>query len=147
MAAVTEIKDNEFNADLKRKNSMEPDMEAKPRNSSFKDADNFVRTKSGTFVRQNSDSHSPIQSRSGTGSNNSTTGMPDFRASIKAQLQKTKDSMPKGLMLEVMETYKPHILSEYMLLIHSAKNEFFYQSNFLEKSISKSVQYSNDVQI
>ena len=37
--------------------------------------------------------------------------MPDFRASIKEHLQKTKDAMPQGLMREVMETYKPHILS------------------------------------
>ena len=43
--------------------------------------------------------------------------MPDFRASIKEQLQKTKDEMPKGLMREVMETYKPHILSRRRRLI------------------------------
>ena len=46
-----DIKDNEFNADLKRINSMDKSIEdAKPRSSSFKDANNFVRTKSGTFV-------------------------------------------------------------------------------------------------
>ena len=40
-----------------------------------------------------------------------------FRQSIKAQLQKTKDEMPQGLMREVMETYKPHILSRRRRLI------------------------------
>ena len=107
MSAV-DIKDNEFNAELKRQNSMESQQNAKPRSSSFKDAENFVRTKSGTFVRKNSDSHSPVHSRSGTGS----SGMPEFRDSIKAHLQKTKDAMPQGLMREVMETYKPHILGK-----------------------------------
>ena len=33
------------------------------------------------------------------------------RDSIKAHLQKTKDAMPQGLMREVMETYKPNLLS------------------------------------
>ena len=75
MSAV-DIKDNEFNAELKRQNSMESQQNAKPRSSSFKDAENFVRTKSGTFVRKNSDSHSPVHSRSGTGT---STGMPEFR--------------------------------------------------------------------
>ena len=75
MSAV-DIKDNEFNAELKRQNSMESQQNAKPRSSSFKDAENFVRTKSGTFVRKNSDSHSPVHSRSGTGT---ATGMPEFR--------------------------------------------------------------------
>lgn len=46
-----------------------------------------------------------------------SSGMPDFRQSIKAQLQKTKDEMPQGLMREVMETYKPHILSRRRRLI------------------------------
>merc|ERR1711963_460760 len=46
-----------------------------------------------------------------------SSGMPDFRQSIKAQLQKTKDEMPQGLMREVMETYKPHILSRRRQLI------------------------------
>ena len=108
MSAV-DIKDNEFNAELKRINSMESKQDVKPRSSSFKDAENFVRTKSGTFVRKNSDSHSPVHSRSGTGT---STGMPEFRDSIKAHLQKTKDAMPQGLMREVMETYKPHILGK-----------------------------------
>ena len=45
------------------------------------DSDNFGQT-------------SPIHSRSGTASG--STGMPDFRGSIKDQLQKTKDAMPQG---------------------------------------------------
>ena len=75
MSAV-DIKDNEFNAELKRQNSMESQQNAKPRSSSFKDADQFVY-RAGAFVREDSDSAS--QSRSGSGS-----GMPDFRSAIKA---------------------------------------------------------------
>ena len=52
-----QIKDNEFNADLKRKDSMDmsknPDIT--PRTSSFKNPEKYIRTKSGTFVRQDSD--------------------------------------------------------------------------------------------
>ena len=90
-----QIKDNEFNAELKRKNSMDNSNNAdiKPRSTSFKDSDKFIRTKSGTFVRQDSDTfehgHSP------SGSRTNSTGMPDFRQSIKAHLQKTKDAMPQ----------------------------------------------------
>merc|ERR1712227_412200 len=75
------------------------------------DSDNFTRNLSGGHQM------SPDQSRSGTNGMTGTTGMPDFRQSIKAQLQKTKDEMPQGLMREVMETYKPHILSRRRRLI------------------------------
>ncbi len=55
-----EIKPNEFNAELKRKNSMDSTFERRandiPRTSSFKNKDKYVRTKSGTFVRMDSDS-------------------------------------------------------------------------------------------
>ena len=125
---MSDVKDNEFNAEFKRRNSEESfDHEAKPRSSSFKNPNDFIRTKSGTFHRMDSDTFgqpSPDHSRRGTGNSTSnrtgstnTTGMPDFRASIKAQLQKTKDAMPQGLMREVMETYKPHILSRRRQLI------------------------------
>ena len=43
--------------------------------------------------------------------------MPDFRNAIKAQLRKTQDEMPKGPMREMMETYKPHILTRRRTLI------------------------------
>ena len=74
-----QIKDNEFNADLKRKNSMDSNPEMNPRSSSFKNPDKFVRTKSGTFMRLDSDGfEQPSLSRTGTGRTGST-GMPDFR--------------------------------------------------------------------
>ena len=84
------INDNEFNAELKRRNSEEQfDQDAKPKRSSFKNSDSFVRTHSGTFVRMDSDNFtrnlsggqqmSPDQSRSGTNGTTGTTGMPDFR--------------------------------------------------------------------
>lgn len=115
VSSIEDIKPNEFNAVLKRKNSMDRDTDRKPRSSSFKDSDKYVRSKSGTFVRMDSDVYeAPSASpRSGTGS----TGMPDFRSSVKARLAKTKDEMPQGLMREVMETYKPHILSRRRRLI------------------------------
>ena len=43
--------------------------------------------------------------------------MPDFRSAIKAQLAKTLDDMPKGPMKQMMETYKPHILTRRRQLI------------------------------
>ena len=57
-----QIKDNEFNADLKRMNSMDLSKNAdiKPRSSSFKDSEKYVRTPSGTFVRQNSDTFEQV---------------------------------------------------------------------------------------
>lgn len=145
-----QIKDNEFNADLKRRNSNECNMDAKPRSSSFKDSDKFVRTKSGTFVRMDSDvfenqltsgSRGEISgSRSGT---QSSTGMPDFRQSVKAHLQKTKDEMPQGLMREVMETYKPHILSRRRRLIEDCVRDLRLNNDhihIIEQEMRKAIQ-------
>ena len=104
-----QIKDNEFNADLKRKNSLDlsNNTDIKPRSSSFKNAEQYIRTKSGTFVRQESDtfeqSHQPPSPRSGT---TNSSGMPDFRQSIKAHLQKTKDAMPQGKAIYFRLVYK-----------------------------------------
>ena len=51
-------------------------------------------------------------SRSGSGSK-----MPDFRNAIRAQLEKNSADMPKGPMKQMMETYKPHILTRRRQLI------------------------------
>ncbi len=145
---MTDVKDNEFNADLKRKNSMDSTSEEiKPRSSSFKDSDQFVRTKSGTFVRMNSDvfgadypAPNAPHSRSGT---QNSTGMPDFRTSVKAHLQKTKDAMPQGLMREVMETYKPHILSRRRRLIEDCVRDLRLNNDhihIIEQEMRKSIQ-------
>merc|ERR1712088_1126564 len=119
---------------------MESQQNAKPRSSSFKDAENFVRSKSGTFVRKNSDSHSPVHSRSGTGT---STGMPEFRDSIKAHLQKTKDAMPQGLMREVMETYKPHILGRRRCLIEDCVRDLRLNNDHIhivEQEMRRSIE-------
>ena len=84
-----QIMDNEFNAEFKRRNSEEQfDQDAKPKRSSFKNSDSYVRTHSGTFVRMDSDNFthqqlSPDQSRNGTNGMIGTTGMPDFRGKKK----------------------------------------------------------------
>merc|ERR1712223_2198803 len=134
----TQIKDNEFNADLKRKNSMDSNPEQIPRNSSFKNPDKFVRTKSGTFMRMDSDAfEQPSIGRTGS------SGMPDFRQSIKAQLQKTKDEMPQGLMREVMETYKPHILSRRRQLIEDCVRDLRLNNDhihIIEQEMRRSIQ-------
>ena len=113
-----------FNVERKRSDSIsDSDPHRKPRSSSFKDADTFVY-RGGSFVRPDSDSfHNPTTgSGSGTGSgqqsrSGSGSGMPDFRSAIKTQLRKTQDEMPKGPMREMMETYKPHILTRRRQLI------------------------------
>ena len=71
------------------------------RTNSFKDNDKYMRTKSGTYVRRDSDSYNRKES----------TGMPDFRSGIQERLQKSKDQLPQGLMREVLETYKPNLLT------------------------------------
>ena len=71
--------------------------------------------RAGTFIRtrKNSDSfESPAitPSSSYTG----TANMPDFQSfskTFKEQLKIAKNDMPRGLMREMMETYKPHILT------------------------------------
>jgi len=83
------------------------DSDQHPRSSSFKDSDKYVRSTSGTFVRRDSD----FYGRFGSGN------MPDFREAIKARLAKSRDEMPQGLMREVLETYKPHVLGRRRRLI------------------------------
>lgn len=80
-----------------------------PRAGSFTESkDQYIKTESGTYVRRDSASD-----RRRTGS----TNMPDFRSALKERLAKTRDEMPKGLMREVMETYKPNLLSRRRRLI------------------------------
>jgi hypothetical protein len=134
------IGDNEFNADLKRLNSMDV-TDKNPRSSSFKDPEKYVRSKSGTFVRMDSDSYEGASggSRTTTGS----TGMPDFRTSVKVHLQKTKDDMPQGLMREVMETYKPHILSRRRRLIEDCVRDLKLNNDhihIIEQEMRKCIQ-------
>ena len=137
---MSEIKENEFNAELKRKNSMESQTgNAIPRSSSFKDAEKYVRTNTGTFVRMDSDAFEGPHSRSGS----TTSGMPNFRESVKEHLKKTKDEMPQGLMREVMETYKPHILSRRRRLIEDCVRDLRLNNDhihIIEQEMRKAIQ-------
>jgi len=129
------ISGNEFNAEKERKISeSDSDPYRKPRTSSFKDADQFVY-RAGAFVRDDSDDGS--QSRSGSGS------MPNFRNAIKAQLQKTQDEMPKGPMREMMETYKPHILTRRRQLIEDCVRDLRLNNDHIhivEQEMRKAIQ-------
>lgn len=76
------------------------------RSSSFQDNDKYVRTRSGTYIRRDSDSYVRKDS-----------GMPDFRSGLQERLRKSKDELPQGLMREVLETYKPNLLTRRRRLI------------------------------
>jgi len=75
----------------------------RPRSSSFKDSDKYVRSKSGTFVRQ------------GSGELYGNR-MPEFKNDLIASKTQDKNA-PTVLMREVLETYKPHILTMRRRLI------------------------------
>lgn len=137
-----EIKENNaFNAERERKVSMsDSDPTRKPRSSSFKDAHNFVY-RAGAFVRPDSDAYgtSPTHSRSGSGAG----AMPDFRSAIKAQLQKSQDAAPKGPMREMMETYKPHILTRRRQLIEDCVRDLRLNNDHIhivEQEMRKAIQ-------
>jgi len=101
-SASSDVKPNAFNSEKNRKDSSLSDSsdtdqvgpsdwtlrsqsgnwcrcQQKPRASSFKDSDKYVRTATGSFVRMDSD----IYDRSGSGT------MPDFRPALKV-----KESFP-----------------------------------------------------
>jgi len=76
------------------------------RSTSFKDNDQYVRKNTGTYVRRDSED---TQDRK--------ESMPEFRSALQSRLQKSKDAMPQGLMREVLETYKPNLLTRRRRLI------------------------------
>merc|ERR1719277_421753 len=82
------------------------DVDRYQRSNSFKDSDKYVRTRSGTYVRRDSDSY-----------NRKDSSMPEFRSALQTRLQKSKDELPQGLMREVLETYKPNLLTRRRRLI------------------------------
>jgi len=88
-----------------REDTKADDSDKRGRSTSFLENDAYVRTKSGTFIRRDSDSNSRKES------------MPEFRNALQSRLQKTKESMPQGLMREVLETYKPNLLTRRWRLI------------------------------
>ena len=108
------------------------DSVQKPRSSSFKDSDKYARTKSGTFVRMDSDLHD-------------SGAMPDFRAAIKQRLAKTRDQLPQGLMREVLETYKPHILGRRRQLVEDCVRDLRLNNDHIhivEQEMRRAIQAS-----
>lgn len=111
------------------------DTDQTPRSSSFKDSDKYVRSKSGTFVRRDSDYHG----RSGSET------MPDYRGALKEKMAKTKDQLPTGLMREVLETYKPHILSRRRRLIEDCVRDLRLNNDHIhivEQEMRKAIDVS-----
>ena len=61
-------------------------------------------------------------------------------------MQKTKDEMPQGLMREVMETYKPHILSRRRRLIEDCVRDLRLNNDhihIIEQEMRLSLQVNN----
>jgi len=124
----------------------ERDSDSHPRTSSFKDSEKYVRSTSGTFVRRDSD----FYGRFGSGN------MPDFREAVKERLAKTRDEMPQGLMREVLETYKPHILGRRRRLIEDCVRDLRLNNDHIhiieqamrrciEKGLTKESQMASSV--
>jgi len=93
-----------------------------PRSSSFKDSDKYVRTRSGTFVRRDSLNESTRRE---------SNTMPDFRSALKQRLQKTQDELPQGLMREVLETYKPNLLTRRRRLIEDCVRDLLLNNDHI----------------
>ena len=109
-----------------------------PRSSSFKDSDKYERTVSGTFVRRDSDAMQRLQ------------GMPDFRQSIKDKLAKTRDQLPQGLMREVLQTYKPHILGRRRQLIEDCVRDLRLNNDHIhivEQEMRRSIEVTRNINI
>ena len=110
------------------------DSDRYPRSSSFKDSDKFERTKSGTFIRKDSDAIITCDSK-----------MPNFRAAIKDRLAKTRDQLPQGLMREVLQTYKPHILGRRRQLIEDCVRDLRLNNDHIhivEQEMRRSIEVS-----
>ena len=117
------------------KKNVGDESDRKPRSSSFKDSDKYVRTGSGTFVRQDSDFYGRMGSET----------MPEFRSALKERMKKTKDELPTGLMREVLETYKPHILSRRRRLIEDCVRDLRLNNDHIhivEQEMRKSIDVS-----
>ena len=115
-------------------NQVPKDSTRYPRSASFKDSDKYERTKSGTFVRRDSDAFHTSDNR-----------MPDFRQSIKERLAKTRDQLPQGLMREVLQTYKPHILGRRRQLIEDCVRDLRLNNDHIhivEQEMRRSIEVS-----
>jgi len=92
------------------------------RSSSFKDNDKYMRTKSGTYVRR--DSADSLNRRE-------SNTMPEFRSALKERMAKTRDELPKGLMREVLETYKPNLLTRRRRLIEDCVRDLLLNNDHI----------------
>ena len=82
--------------------------------------------------------------RSGSGS----AGMPNFRNVIKNQLHNTQDEMPRGLMREMMETYKPHILTRRRQLLEDCVRDLRLNNDHIhivEQEMRKAIQVNKNI--
>jgi len=69
--------------------------------------------------------------------------MPEFRSALKERLRKTKDELPTGLMREVLETYKPHILSRRRRLIEDCVRDLRLNNDHIhivEQEMRKAIE-------
>ncbi len=69
--------------------------------------------------------------------------MPDFRSALKEKIKHTKDELPTGLMREVLETYKPHILSRRRRLIEDCVRDLRLNNDHIhivEQEMRKSIE-------
>ena len=69
--------------------------------------------------------------------------MPDFRQAIKDRLSKTRDQLPQGLMREVLQTYKPHILGRRRQLIEDCVRDLRLNNDHIhivEQEMRRSIE-------
>merc|ERR1719312_1266035 len=57
--------------------------------------------------------------------------MPEFRSALQTRLQKSKDELPKGLMREVLETYKPNLLTRRRRLIEDCVRDLLLNNDHI----------------
>merc|ERR1719312_1155479 len=57
--------------------------------------------------------------------------MPEFRSALQTRLQKSKDELPKGLMREVLETYKPNLLTRRRRLIEDCVRDLHLNNDHI----------------
>ncbi len=73
----------------------------------------------------------------------SSSAMPEFRSALKERLRRTRDEMPKGAMREVLETYKPHILSRRRRLIEDCVRDLRLNNDHIhivEQEMRKAIE-------
>ena len=83
-----------------------------------------------------------------SGSTGSSVGMPNFRNVFKNQLKNAQDEMPHGLMREMMETYKPHILTRRRQLLEDCVRDLRLNNDHIhivEQEMRKAIQVRKQI--